>query len=457
MNAQKWRPIADETVLEGPDDRLKQADDGSRVGYLEEAAAMAKAVAGGSRNGADKHGSTNSRPKSSDGKVPSSLLNGISNKLSSVNPFPKLTGSASSSPSVLDKLFAKNALQQTSEHFTPALTPTGDFPVLAKVTIVTGGDNTVYERALRTHTAHNRLHGYPMHTLRQSILNDVWSKPAYILSVLLRELAKPRAERVQWLFWVDVDTIIINPNVPAEVFLPPVGFDDVHLLISHDFNGLNNGVFPIRVHPWSVELLCAIIAFPAYRPDDHLQFRDQSAMAELLKTPKFSRHTARAPQRWFNAYQGEINETIAPFQTRPGDLLVHFAGVPDRDERMNWWLRRVELHLPEWEIEFAHTSYKTETREFWGQLERNKVGEKLEAKRLRAEMEDRRRLIEMARERYGGDLEEGVKEKIGKALEAARRVCEDEDSKDSVEALRDAMIKLREVCGLREGFDDDTC
>ncbi len=72
-------------------------------------------------------------------------------------------------------------------------------PSIAKITIVFGGDSGVFERSLKTHEVHNRLHGYPIYVLRQQILNDVWTKPAYILSVLLKELAKPEPERMKWL------------------------------------------------------------------------------------------------------------------------------------------------------------------------------------------------------------------------------------------------------------------
>lgn len=80
--------------------------------------------------------------------------------------------------------------------------PTLEHPNLAKITIMFGNDNPTYERALRTHEVHNRLHGYPVYVLRQQILNDVWTKPAYILSVLLKELTKPPEERLKWLLSV---------------------------------------------------------------------------------------------------------------------------------------------------------------------------------------------------------------------------------------------------------------
>ena len=240
---------------------------------------------------------------------------------------------------------------------------------IAKCTIVFGNLNSVYERALQTHEAHNVKHGYPMYILRQSILDDVWTKPAYILSLILRELAKPAGERLEWLLWVDADTIILNTHIPIEVFLPPSQeWGDINLMISHDMNGLNNGVFPIRVHPWSAELLSAIVAFRHYRPNDELTFRDQSAMSYLLEDHKFDSHTLIVPQRWFNAYQGEHNETLAPFQVRRGDFLVHFAGVPDRDNRMKYWLNRAEQHSPDWEIEIQHTSFPEEIGNFWAEL-----------------------------------------------------------------------------------------
>ena len=238
---------------------------------------------------------------------------------------------------------------------------------VGKCTIIFGGAS-IYERAVRTHELHDRLHGYPLHVLRHGILDDVWSKPAYILNVLLRELTKPESERLQWLLWVDADTILLNPYIPIETFLPPSPeFDDVHLMVSNDWNGLNNGVFPVRVNQWAVDLFAAIVSFRHFRPESQLTFRDQSAMDELLKERKFARHTVQTPQRWFNAYQGEHNETLAPFQVRRGDFLVHFAGVIERNERMGYWLDRVEQHLPDWELEVQHTSYPVEVKEFWSE------------------------------------------------------------------------------------------
>lgn len=77
---------------------------------------------------------------------------------------------------------------------------------IAKVTMVyyqnTTNDTILYEDALRSHKAHNDQHGYLHHVLRRSLLSIQYSKPAYVLSVILQELVKPPGERLEWLVYV---------------------------------------------------------------------------------------------------------------------------------------------------------------------------------------------------------------------------------------------------------------
>lgn len=340
---------------------------------------------------------------------------------------------------------ASNATAVAESVLAPGRDLLGERARIGKVTVIFGGAAT-YERAVRTHEAHDRIHGYPLHVLRHGILDDVWSKPAYILNLLLRELSRPEDERLQWLLWVDADTILLNPYVPVEVFLPPSPeFDDVHLLVTDDWNGLNNGVFPVRVNQWAVDLFAAIVSYRFYRPDTHLVFRDQSAMANLLEDPKFARHLVRAPQRWFNAYQGEHNETLAPFQVRRGDFLVHFAGVGDRDRRMAYWLDRVEQHLPDWEIEVQHTSYPGEAREFWAQqrgLRNEHAGRLREAEKAGRELiQDTGEQINEYRARLQEAEVRNMEEKQKKLRETMEREAGD------AEAIRKATNELSEVRG----------
>ncbi|KAL1616777.1 hypothetical protein SLS54_008169 [Diplodia seriata] len=236
---------------------------------------------------------------------------------------------------------------------------------IGKCTAFFGKMRPTYERARRSHDMHNRIHGITPLVLRQQLVEGLWNKPAFILSVILDELRKPKDERLEWLLWVDRDTIVLNPCVPVEAFLPPAEEEDVHMVVTKDWNGLNNGVFLVRVNEWAVELFSDILGFPYHRPDVELRFTEQSAMEKLLDEDKFRDNTVYVPQRWFNAYQGRDDEKLEPFQTRRGDFLVHFAGVGDRSKEMEYWLNIAEKHAPDWMLDFYRTAYPAETEEFW--------------------------------------------------------------------------------------------
>ena len=70
---------------------------------------------------------------------------------------------------------------------------------IAKVTILFHGKDPTYIRAIQTHQTHNRRFGYPLLVLRHAILEGIWSKPAYLLAIMLEELRKPEGERLKWL------------------------------------------------------------------------------------------------------------------------------------------------------------------------------------------------------------------------------------------------------------------
>jgi lipopolysaccharide biosynthesis glycosyltransferase len=151
-------------------------------------------------------------------------------------------------------------------------------------------------------------------------------------------------------------------------FLPPSEFSDANALVTTDGNGLNNGVFFIRVSAWAIEVLSANVAYRTFHPDERLTFQDQSAMENIFHMDKFRDQVVYCPQRWFNAYQsGFLNESIEANQVRRGDLIVHFAGVGNKIERMNYWCDIAEKHLPDWEVDIVHTSYLEEIEEFWSQ------------------------------------------------------------------------------------------
>lgn len=248
---------------------------------------------------------------------------------------------------------------------------------IGKVTMLYGESNPLYERAIQGQESHNEKFGYPMFVLREKMLPGYWSKPAYILQLILTELAKPEQDRLHWLFWVDGDIVLMNPNVPLEIFLPPEpAYADVHCVTTNDHRGLNNGAFFIRVNDWAVWLFSAIVSLTTFQPDVELKFGDQTAMQIILEQERFANSTIYVPQRWFNAYAGYRGKGNHDPFSKPkkwtanavleGDLQVHLAGgKKHRTEYMTPYLDASELHTDRWELPFEKTSYQDEIRNFW--------------------------------------------------------------------------------------------
>lgn len=420
-------------------------DNPSGFGQKEEDAAMVESASMYEEVGGDGE-----RKPSVKGAL-SDLHHAVSDKIKAWNPYATKTDKTKAANGTAGQPDAVNtstpmALGEYIADGIPESERLGARTRVGKCTILFNG-NSFWERAIRTHEEHDRLHGYRLHVLRQQLLDDVWSKPAYILSLLLRELSKPESERLDWLFWVDADTVILNPYVPIETFLPPPGseFEDVHLLYSNDWNGLNNGVFPVRVNQWAVKLFTAIVAFRHYKPDEQLVFRDQSAMDMVMKEPQFVHNIVQAPQRWFNAYQGEHNETLAPFQIRRGDLLVHFAGVPNREERMGYWLDRAEQHLDDWEVPVKSTSYPQERKDFWDELRRERQGKKDEMAEARLKATQVLSKIGAQLGEFGDRLSDAEKEAINKQRDSMNRVLGDDQYKDDKAKLNEQSAKLEQA------------
>jgi len=100
--------------------------------------------------------------------------------------------------------------------FFPQLNRTGP-PRFAKIAVASGFEDILYEKALQTHFDHAEKHGYPMYMAREQAADGMFNKIAYIMTVLLNELYKPADERVEWLFYFDADSIIMNQEIPLNL------------------------------------------------------------------------------------------------------------------------------------------------------------------------------------------------------------------------------------------------
>ena len=234
------------------------------------------------------------------------------------------------------------------------------------------------------------------------------------------------------------------PTMSTEIFLPPEEFPHLHLLVTADPHGINNGIFFIKVHSWSVQLLCAVIAYMTFRPDAELIYRDQSALEEILKENAFRRNFAILPQRWINAYQDERDGSrTLPFQILPGDFLVHFPGVPGRDASMRFYLDIADRHWPKWEIDLEATTYPQEINEYWieeqGKLAKERTLAQEAAREAREYLKKCQDELTEYQARLGNDEREAIEKSIrvmGDALE---------DDRDDIEVVKDAQERLKEV------------
>lgn len=103
----------------------------------------------------------------------------------------------------------------TAAHNKPALPPSSEegavFPeegvrgprIRQCTSIWPGEDHPHFERALNTHIRHGAKWGYPTDVLRHFLVESKErNKVAYILYLVLREMAKPRGTRAEWILSV---------------------------------------------------------------------------------------------------------------------------------------------------------------------------------------------------------------------------------------------------------------
>ncbi|SPJ73694.1 uncharacterized protein FTOL_03424 [Fusarium torulosum] len=245
---------------------------------------------------------------------------------------------------------------------------------IGTVTVHLGDVQEQYQKALQTHLVHSLVHETQLDVLCSPIIDHIWNKPAFILSRLLEEMALPEDERLNWLFWVDRDTLVLDPCRPISSFLPPISHkhkdntdkrqghqkEEPHLIMTKDWNGLNAGVFLVRVDRWAIDFFSDLLAFRHFQPNISLPFEEQTAMEILFDQPRYREGIEQVPSVWFNAYPGDNavefeqrtnDEGLEYYNAMRGDFMVHFAGVEDKDRLMYEWVDMLERQTGPWRPE----------------------------------------------------------------------------------------------------------
>lgn len=295
-------------------------------------------------------------------------LVGPNNRPSSSSALTTPTSYSSASFAHLHLPFAKRPPQIV--HLGTDVLPPGSpwspaVSAIGKVTVMHGKYSPGESPAFETHLRHSDTHRYPIFVLDRPIVDGLWSKEAALLAVMLHELSKPEDTRLRWLMWFDADTLVINPMIGVETFLPPSELEGVNLLVTEDWNGLNNGVFIMRVSAWSVNMLTDTLAYPSYRPDEDLPFTEQTAMERMIQDSRYSSNCIFVPPRWFNAYPRDEDETRTKYHVQQGDMMLHFAGIGDRPKMIRAFHDHIVAEREKWEMPVAKTLLLEETADFW--------------------------------------------------------------------------------------------
>ncbi|GAB7363391.1 hypothetical protein MBLNU230_g3669t1 [Neophaeotheca triangularis] len=236
------------------------------------------------------------------------------------------------------------------------------------------------EEALESHRRHCTRWGCQFENLDRDLAatRKLFSKQYFLLSTLLQQLAKPEEERQEWLLWVDADSIVINPAISPCVFLPPREMDHIYALVTADHNGLNDGVFYLKVCAESLDFLTQVLTYTDLHPEADLGwFGEQAAMSRTIKTieakhkdPTDPSGIAWIPRTWINHYEFEHG-----FEGEPGSFMVHFAGLgATRLTHMQNWLNELRYNQAKWEIPVEETVYKDEIAAFWKEYAANMTG-----------------------------------------------------------------------------------
>jgi hypothetical protein len=165
-----------------------------------------------------------------------------------------------------------------------------------------------------------------------------------------------RSGAYDYLFYLDMDTVIMNPSVTLESFIDASArkFD---IVITEDTNGLNTGVMLMRNSPWTLWFLRTAweqsqLVDSSNTTSPHYLFRweqrafhylTNSVQWQAAKLPKYPgdyteirKHFYLLPQCAFNSYilhPFDITAVREDSQYAPGDFLIHFAGKNQASRR----------------------------------------------------------------------------------------------------------------------------
>ena len=191
---------------------------------------------------------------------------------------------------------------------------------LALLTLYTPEVAAMARAALYNKKDYCAVHGYE-HIVERELLdrtrNAMWSKPLAILKHL---------ERFDWIFWTDIDSLILNTSIKAESFCD----DNFDLVITQDMNGLNTGQMFFRNTPRSRKFLEDVTQQTQFLTN---VWGEQAAFIHLLQQGADLRVNV-LPQQSCNSYL--VNY-------RRGDFVLHLPGPINKRKWLDEFSLRTDL------------------------------------------------------------------------------------------------------------------
>lgn len=140
-------------------------------------------------------------------------------------------------------------------------------------------------------------------------------------------------------------------------------------MATKNIDGFNAGLFFMRVHEWSVEILSDAYSLRRLRPEiDISGCPEQNSMRYILSQETNKKHVLYQPQSWYNGAKGAAR---AETEVNEGDMLVHFMGThhdtggEGEKEVMGPWYTEIEQHPDKWQLALEETRYPGEIKAFW--------------------------------------------------------------------------------------------
>ena len=171
--------------------------------------------------------------------------------------------------------------------------------------------------------------------------------------------------------WYDADTLILNPNIQWELFLPPTDdkvFSDTKILASKDISGFNAGLFFCRVDEWVVDALTDAYSMPRLHPEVDISGNiEQNAMKWIFTKNANKKHIVYQPSIWYNWF----STMERPDGDVMGDMAIHFSGINHDNEgqikkaAMETWFSKVQSSADAWQVPLEKTRYPKEVPAFW--------------------------------------------------------------------------------------------